>query len=112
MKLPTLLKQSRCWRDGDPGTPCHCKENAVRKVRIRAQRYVVVVDDAAEQLDVMLEYLHPLYQVRTAASGLEGLAQAKILPLPELILQVTTTNDCNRPFICRAGHARVSRPAS
>ena len=47
---------------------------------------VVVVDDAADQIEIMIEYLCPLYQVRTAASGLEGLAQAKILPLPDLIL--------------------------
>ena len=47
---------------------------------------VVVVDDAPDQLEIMIEYLHPHYQVRTAASGLEGLAQAKILPLPDLIL--------------------------
>ena len=47
---------------------------------------VLVVDDAADQLEIIVEYLRPLYQVRTAASGLEGLAQAKILPLPDLIL--------------------------
>ena len=47
---------------------------------------VVVVDDAPDQIEIMIEYLCPLYQVRTAASGLEGLAQAKILPLPDLIL--------------------------
>ncbi len=47
---------------------------------------VLVVDDAADQIEIMIEYLRPLYQVRIAASGLEGLAQAKILPLPDLIL--------------------------
>ena len=47
---------------------------------------VLVVDDAADHLEIVLEYLRPLYQVRTAESGVEALAQAKILPLPDLIL--------------------------
>ncbi len=47
---------------------------------------VLVVDDAADQLEIIVEYLRPLYQVRTAASGLEAVAQAKSLPLPDLIL--------------------------
>jgi signal transduction histidine kinase len=47
---------------------------------------VLVVDDAADHLEISLEFLRPFYQVRTAASGLEALAQAKMLPLPDLIL--------------------------
>jgi signal transduction histidine kinase len=47
---------------------------------------VLVVDDAADHLEISLEYLRPFYQVRTATSGLEALAQAKMLPLPDLIL--------------------------
>ncbi len=47
---------------------------------------VLVVDDAADHREIMLEYLRPLYQVRTAESGVEALAQARIAPLPDLIL--------------------------
>jgi signal transduction histidine kinase len=47
---------------------------------------VLVVDDAADHREIMVEYLQPLYQVRTAESGVEALAQARIAPLPDLIL--------------------------
>ena len=47
---------------------------------------VLVVDDAADHREISIEYLSPFYQVRTAASGLEALAQVKTLPLPDLIL--------------------------
>jgi len=40
---------------------------------------VLVVDDVAYQREIMIEHLRPLYQIRTAASGLEALAQAKSL---------------------------------
>jgi CheY-like chemotaxis protein len=47
---------------------------------------VLIVDDAADHREIMVEYLRSLYQVRTAASGVEALAQVKIAPLPDLIL--------------------------
>jgi putative two-component system response regulator len=47
---------------------------------------VLVVDDAADHREIMVEYLQSLYQVRTAESGVEALAQARLAPLPDLIL--------------------------
>jgi signal transduction histidine kinase len=47
---------------------------------------VLVVDDAADHLEIIAEYLRPLYQIRMAASGLEALSLAKLQPMPDLIL--------------------------
>lgn len=47
---------------------------------------VLVVDDTADHREIMVEYLQSLYQVRTAESGVEALVQARLAPLPDLIL--------------------------
>ncbi|TRZ69176.1 MAG: hybrid sensor histidine kinase/response regulator [Rhodocyclaceae bacterium] len=50
-------------------------------------RYTVLVaDDAPDHLEIIAEFLRPRYLVRTASSGREALALAKIQPLPDLIL--------------------------
>lgn len=47
---------------------------------------VLVVDDAADHLEIIAEYLRPLYEIRTATSGIEALELARIAPVPDLIL--------------------------
>ena len=47
---------------------------------------VLVVDDAADHLEIIAEYLRPLYEIRTATSGMEALELARIAPVPDLIL--------------------------
>ncbi|WP_374603785.1 two-component system response regulator [Niveibacterium sp.] len=47
---------------------------------------VLIVDDAAENLDLLAELLQPHYRVRAATSGARALAVARSAPQPDLVL--------------------------
>jgi len=52
----------------------------------RAQRTILVVDDAPDNLVVLSELLQPHYRVRAAISGVRALDIARTEPRPDLIL--------------------------
>lgn len=47
---------------------------------------ILVVDDIAQNLDVMAAVLSTVYDIRTAKNGKAALVAAKQLPVPQLIL--------------------------
>jgi len=50
------------------------------------QHTIMVVDDSAENLNILSELLQPYYQVRAATSGAIALQIARLSPCPDLIL--------------------------
>ena len=47
---------------------------------------ILVVDDSPHNLDILMEFLSPQYQVVAAPDGAQALALARVEPVPDLIL--------------------------
>ncbi len=66
------------------------------------EKLILLIDDDPLVLGILKQTLRPYYQVRIATLGLQGLALARLRPLPDLILLDVKLPDMHGYDICRA----------
>ncbi len=82
---------------GDPAV-----DGSERRHRLRlADKLILLIDDDPLVREVLDQRLQPRYQTRLAAAGAEGLALARALPRPDLILLDIELPDIQGYELCR-----------